>query len=114
MAARESPLRRVAGIAGFLLAAACASSDGGEALEVGDAAPPRWADDGSGRPVVAWMVRGEDYLGCLTSAGDLRRIQRRYGDRFQLTLLYVGEKPEWAAGIVRRERLSARIEHLSA
>jgi len=69
-------------------------------------------DDGSGRPVVAWIVRGEDYLGCQTSAGDLRGLQRRHGNAIRLSVLYVGESPEWVRAFVRRERIAAEIHAL--
>lgn len=112
MAARESALTYA--LAAVLLAgAAGCSAPNGAVPEVGDAAPVQWADDGSGRPLVAWIMRGEDYLGCQTAAGDLRRLQRRYGDRLRLSLVYVGENPEWVAGFVRRERIAAHIDYLS-
>ncbi|HEU4558486.1 MAG TPA: hypothetical protein VFS20_11585 [Longimicrobium sp.] len=79
----------------------------------GDAAPPALAEDASGRPVVTWIMRGEDYLGCQTAARDLRQIQQRYGDGVRLSLVYVGENPEWAAAFFRRERVAAPVRQLS-
>lgn len=89
------------------LVTSCSTS--GRVPEVGDRVPARWTDDGSGRPVVIWVMKGEDYLGCATAAGDLRRLQRRYGDRIRMSLLYVGDNPDRVAGFIRRERIDAEI-----
>lgn len=97
-----------------LLAAAAACSPRADGLRVGDAPPREWSDDGTGRPVVAWVMKGDDYLGCATAAGDLRKLQRRYGDRVRVALLYVGDDPGLVAGVMRRERLSAELHALSA
>jgi hypothetical protein len=59
------------------------------------------------------VMHGEDYLGCVTAASDLRRLQQRHGEHVRLALLYVGNDPRLVAGVMRRERVAAEIHYLS-
>jgi hypothetical protein len=97
----------------FIVLASACGIDSGNRLRVGDPAPALWSEDGSGRPVVAWVMTGEDYLGCASAAGDLRHLQMRFGNAVRLSVVYVGDHPQWVAGFIRRERVSARISQFS-
>jgi hypothetical protein len=109
MAPRHSALARAVGLALLAAAASCSTAAEGRAPMPGDTATPPLAVDASGGPAVTWIMRGEDYLGCQTAAGDLRRIQQRHGDGVRLSVVYVGDNPGWVAGFFRRERIRADI-----
>jgi hypothetical protein len=113
MAPGQPALTRGIGIALLAAVVSCSSPAERRAPKPGDAAPSLLAEDASGRPMVTWVMRGEDYLGCQTAAGDLRRIQARHGDGVRLSVVYVGDNPRWVAGFFRRERISAEIRALN-
>lgn len=113
MAPCQCALVRRIGIALLLVAGGCSGTAEERIPKPGDAAPPHLAEDASGRPVVTWIMRGEDYLGCQTAAGDLRRIQARHGDGVRLSVVYVGDNPGWVAGFFRRERVRTEVRSLN-
>lgn len=113
MAPCQSALVRGIGVALLLVAGGCSGTAEARIPKPGDAAPPHLAADAAGRPVVTWIMRGEDYLGCQTAAGDLRHIQARHGDGVRLRVVYVGDNPGWVAGVFRRERVRAEIRSLT-
>lgn len=83
------------------------------AVAAGDAVPALLADAADGRATVAWVFRAEDCLSCRAPAYRLRALQRLHGGRVRLVLAAVGEPGPLVRNWAARERLDARIVHLS-
>lgn len=76
--------------------------------------PPMWADDGSGRPVVGWVVRGDDYLGCRSAIHAVRSMERAHPGRLRLSVVYLGHDRPLLDAFLRRERVTAEVTEVRA
>lgn len=93
----------------WLLATAACGRTAGDSLQPGDTFPAiAGVPAGEGLHVV-WVLRPEDYLKCTTGADQVRRFQRRYGSGVPLTVLYVGEHPEWGRAFLTRHRVNGSM-----
>ncbi|HEY7771264.1 hypothetical protein [Longimicrobium sp.] len=93
----------------WLLAMAACGRTAGDSLKPGDTFPAiAGVPAGEGLRVV-WVLRPEDYLKCATGADQVRRFQRRYGSGVPLTVLYVGEHPEWGRAFLIRHRVNGSM-----
>ena len=100
-------MRRTWIVLAWLLATAACGRTAGDPLQPGDTFPAiAGVPEGKGLRVV-WVLRPEDYLKCTTGADQVRRFQRRYGAGVPLTVLYVGEHPEWGRAFLTRHRVNA-------
>lgn len=90
----------------------CAPADGttsAASFAVGNRAPAFWSAASDTVPVVGWVFRGNDYLGCQSNARELRRLQGLFGSKFRLSAVYVGSRSSWVAPFLRRERLTGEL-----
>lgn len=60
-------------------------------------------------PRLVWVLRPQDFLRCTTAASYIRKFQARRGEQVPLTVVFVGEHPEWARAFLRRQRLRADV-----
>ena len=88
-----------------LVAMAACGRTAGDSLQPGDIFPAIAGVPAGEALHVVWVLRPEDYLKCTTGADQVRRFQRRYGSGVPLTVLYVGEHPEWARAFLTRHRV---------
>jgi hypothetical protein len=114
VAGKARPVRRflTALALGSLLQGCGPAETGTPRLAAGSAAPSFWADDATGRPVLAWVFRGDDYLGCESAAREVRRVQFRYGTALRVSMVYVGDDPERLSRFARTERINAELTRL--
>lgn len=95
--------------AACLLASTACRAPAGPAVETGGTFPLVRGLELGGAPHLVWVLRPEDYLRCTTLAREIRQLQSRYTSGLPLTIVYVGEHPEWVPGFVRRQRLDATL-----
>lgn len=102
-------MRRTRFVLACLLATAACGRTAGDSLQPGDAFPAIAGIPEGGALHAVWVLRPEDYLKCTTGADQVRRFQRRYGSDVPLTVLYVGEHPEWGRAFLTRHRVNASM-----
>jgi hypothetical protein len=64
-------------------------------VQVGDRLPMEWrsgSNAGSAAPVLVWVFRTDDCLTCQQLDYEVRRAQRRYGERLSVTAVHVGSE----------------------
>jgi hypothetical protein len=98
----------------LLLAFACAAAAGCGPSDTAPVGPGHLFPAVEGVPVgegptLLWVLRPQDYLRCTTGADQVRRFQARYGSEIPVTVLYVGERPEWGRAFLRRHRVNAPL-----
>lgn len=84
------------------------------ALRAMTLAPPVMRSSSANRMQVVLALRSTDVLSCQTPFSALRHVQQRLGDRFDLVILAVGMRANFAADFLHVERLQGHAQSLTS
>ncbi len=81
-------------------------------LVPGSVAPPALAASTATAVRATWVFDGRDLFRCRNSAGELRRLQARFGQQVEIAAVVFDGERESVESFLRNERVRARVHYL--